>query len=665
VTRLLSVRLADGGSGTIEGVVAAALSQPSAPVERERRRRAFRLAVRHYAAQFRRDRRLGIPAVVLPALGGILIWFCPPLVIAAALERFGDGSRPALGDLTPYLVTFAAVWTAGEITWRVAVHFLNRAAAAGTGSLKERGMDALFAKDLAFFQDNFAGALTKKLVGYGNGYDVVLSTLTFRVVPSVVPIVFASVILWGYSPWLVAVLVGMVVVTGLLVTPLVIRRQRLVDDRETASNRLAGHVADAITNMDAVRLFSREPEESATHAGNVAEWRRRALRSWDYQNLRIDLVTAPLYVATNVLGVVLAVALADGGRVDLAAIFVTFTYYVRATEIVWQFNDVYRNIESQLSTAAQFTELLLDPPEVVDPASPATPRFRHAGVELDAVTFRYPHRTEPLFRDLDLRIESGQKVGLVGPSGAGKSTLIRLLLRFADVDGGQIRLGGQDIGVIRQADVRSQIAYVPQDPLMFHRTLRDNVAFGRLDASEDEIRAAAQAANADGFVRDLPQGYDTLVGERGVKLSGGQRQRVAIARAILRDAPILVLDEATSSLDSASEHLIQQALQVLMAERTAIVAAHRLSTLKAMDRLVVLADGRVVEDGTHASLLAADGLYASLWRQQSGGFLVDDVEGVEARADDDPEPEGGSEADVVVDLSDDHATAAADDPARA
>jgi ATP-binding cassette subfamily B protein len=184
-----------------------------------------------------------------------------------------------------------------------------------------------------------------------------------------------------------------------------------------------------------------------------------------------------------------------------------------------------------------------------------------------------------------------------------------------------IRLGGQDISRVRQADLRHQIAYVPQDPLMFHRTLRDNIAFGRLDATDDEIYAAARAANATGFIEDLPLGYRTLVGERGIKLSGGQRQRLAIARAVLRDAPLLVLDEATSSLDSESEALIQQALLGLMADRTAIVIAHRLSTVRAMDRLVVLDGGRVVEDGTHASLLASGGLYASLWDRQSGGFL--------------------------------------------
>jgi ATP-binding cassette, subfamily B, bacterial len=241
-------------------------------------------------------------------------------------------------------------------------------------------------------------------------------------------------------------------------------------------------------------------------------------------------------------------------------------------------------------------------------------------VRFERVDFGY-QGGQPLFRGLDLVLPSGSKVGFVGRSGGGKSTLARLLLRLMDVDGGRILIGGQDIARLRQADLRSLIAYVPQDPAMFHRTLRDNIAFGRPGATDAEVRRAAQAAHVTEFADALPDGFDTLVGERGVKLSGGQRQRVAIARAILRDAPILLLDEATSALDSESEVLIQQALWQLMEGRTALVVAHRLSTVARMDQLVVLDHGRVVEQGTHAELIESDGAYARLWRHQSGGFL--------------------------------------------
>ena len=600
------------------------------PVERrddtsdERRQRAFRLAVLRYAGQVRHDWPVTVPGLLLPGIGSTLTGLVPALVIAALLGDFGAGDRPSFGELRPYLLAFVAAWVGGELVWRFGIHFVNRASTRGASQLSIGAMDALFGKDLSFFHDHFAGSLTKKVTGYSTGYLMVLDSLAFQVAPHVLPLVFASVVLWRYSPWLVVTLVSMIALTGAAIAPLIVRRQRLVTAREAASNELAGHVADTVSNMDAVRLFSPEREEAAIHARNVERWRRLALRSWDYQNKRIDVVASPLYVATNVLGVVLAITLGGpGGAFDLEAVFITFVYYHRVTQVVWEFNHIFRQIESNLSNAAQFTELLLDEPTVVDPPAPAPPAFRDACVEFRSVSFTYPRMVRPLFAALDLRVASGERVGLVGRSGGGKSTLVRLLLRQADIDGGAIRIGGQDIASVRQADLRSQIAYVPQDPVMFHRTLRDNIAFGRLDATETEIHAAAAAAHAAEFIESLPAGYDTLVGERGVKLSGGQRQRVAIARALLRRSPILVLDEATSSLDSESEGLIQRALLAVMEDRTAIVIAHRLSTVQALDRLIVFDDGTVIEDGSHHELLALGGLYATLWRKQSGGFLGD------------------------------------------
>ena len=226
-----------------------------------------------------------------------------------------------------------------------------------------------------------------------------------------------------------------------------------------------------------------------------------------------------------------------------------------------------------------------------------------------------------VFEDLNLDIAPGQRVGLVGRSGSGKTTLTKLLLRLDDVQGGQVLVDGQDVSACTQQSLRRQVAYVPQEPLLFHRSIRENIAYGRPEATEEEIRRAAAEANALEFIERLPQGLDTMVGERGVRLSGGQRQRVAIARAILADCPILVLDEATSALDSESEALVQEALGNLMRGRTAIVVAHRLSTVAALDRIVVLADGRIVEDGTHAELVQEGGAYAELWKRQTGGFL--------------------------------------------
>jgi ATP-binding cassette subfamily B protein len=584
-----------------------------------RRSTAVLLALRHYGRELARHRVVAVPALVLPALGNTCQAYIGPLIVAALAGRLAAGADADMVTVLPHVAGFVAVLLLGEALWRVGVHTLNRAVGRGVENLYVVGMDELLAKDAAFFHDNFAGSLTKRVLSFAVRFEEFVVTLTFAVVANFVPIVFASVVLWSYDPMLVVVLVGLLVVTGAAIAPLVRRRQALVDAREAAIARVSGHVADSLMNMETVRAFAAEEAEAAEHRTRVAEQRRLAVRSWDYANLRIDTVVAPMYVLTNALGLLVAVGL-GGGRLGVEALVVTFTYYWSATRVMFEFNQIYRRLESALTEAAQFTELLLTPPTVLDPVAPEPLRPSGADIRFDRVTFAHPG-APPLFNGLDLTVPGGAKIGLVGRSGGGKSTLTRLLMRLMDVDEGRILVGGQDIARISQADLRSLIAYVPQDPAMFHRTLRDNIAFGRPGASDAEIRRAAQAAHVTEFAEALPDGFDTLVGERGIKLSGGQRQRVALARAILRDAPILLLDEATSALDSESEILVQDALWQLMAGRTALVVAHRLSTVARMDRLVVLEGGRIVEQGSHAELLAVQGTYAALWEHQSGGFL--------------------------------------------
>ncbi len=583
---------------------------------------ALWLTVRRYAAQVRARPALAIPALILPGVANALIVYVPPLIIARLLATFARDEQLSAREVAPYIVAFAGVWLLGEGIWRIALLLITRIEIRAMESLSIEAMNELLRKDLSFFHDNFAGSLTKRVVGYARRFETAFDALCLDLSASVLPLVFASVVLWSYSPLLMVVLIGMLLATLAAVLPLIRRRQRLVDQREEASNLAAGHVADSITNAEAVRAFAREPHEARIHARNVGDLATKTLRSWDYHNLRIDTISAPLHVLTNTLGIVVALAVSSGTGASLEAVFITFSYYTAATRVVWEFNRIYRNLESALTDAAQFTELLLDPPRVVD--APATETFAvaHSGVELKNVTFRYSRSQPLLFDRFSLAIEPGTKVGLVGRSGGGKTTLTRLLLRFVDVDEGQILIGGQPIDQVPQAALRESIAYVPQDPSMFHRTIADNIGFGRLEATDADVRRAAHLAHAAEFIETLPDGYRTLVGERGVKLSGGQRQRIAIARAILKDAPILILDEATSSLDSESESLIQDALWTLMANRTAIVIAHRLSTVRRMDRLVVLERGRIVEHGSHDVLLERGGIYATLWTHQAGGFLA-------------------------------------------
>jgi len=596
------------------------MSNRPSPTKNSRLNDALRLVLQRYFSQVRRWKVYAIPALLLPALGDVLTIYAPPLVVARLLATFTQREHVGFAEFLPYLAVFGGLWITGQLVWRLAVAMIIRAEIRALEALYVEAMDELLAKDAAFFQDNYAGSLTKRALGFARRFEDVFDVAAFQVSASFLPLAFAGVVLWSYSPWLIVGLAGMLAVTCAMIIPLVRRRRDLVDVREAASNVVAGHLADSITNAETVRAFAREKEEAMMHAANVLDYGRKTQRSWDYQNTRVDLVTSPMFVLTNLAGLAIAFATASGGAA-LGAMFITFSYYTTATRVMWEFNRIYRNLEGALTDAAQFAELLLDPPAVTDAPAPLVFAPADSGVEFRNMSFRYSASQPRLFERFSLTVAPGTRLGLVGRSGGGKTTLTRLLLRFADVEDGEILVGGQRIDRVPQAALRNAIAYVPQDPAMFHRSIAENIRVGRPDASDAAVREAARLAYAAEFIEALPAGYATLVGERGVKLSGGQRQRVAIARAILKDAPILVLDEATSSLDSESELLIQDALWTLMSNRTAIVIAHRLSTVRRMDRLVILERGRIAEQGSHEALLASGGIYAALWAHQSGGFL--------------------------------------------
>lgn len=583
---------------------------------------AIKRAASDYIGQLKLEWRSTTLVSILPGIGSVLVFYVPPLVIASLLQRFDKNQLIGTNDLLPYLLLFAGIWGVGEILWRITIHLMIRMEIRSMTRLYIGAMNEMLRRDLSFFHNNFAGSLTKKTLAYARHFETFLDTLIFNVVSQVIPLIFISYILWQFSPWLVLGLVGMMIITIGCVAPLIIRRQKLVNVRETASNVVSGYIADIYSNIDAVRAFGNEKHESVVYAAHVKDFMRKSQASWDYQNMRVDVVTSPLYVLTNLTGMVLALTLGRSSGLDISAVFVTFTYYAGFTRIMWEFNRIYRQIESALSEAAQFTELLFEEPTVYDAQVAVNHSIKQGVIEMRDVNFRYnDSRPDLLFERLNLSIARGEKVGLVGHSGGGKTTITKLLLRFVNLNDGQILIDGQDIATISQSSLRAGIAYVPQDPVMFHRSLEDNIRYGKLDASKKEINEVAKQAHALEFIKQLPQGFETLVGERGVKLSGGQRQRVAIARAMIKDAPILILDEATSALDSESEVLIQDALWKLMEGRTAIVIAHRLSTIQKMDRIIVLDEGSIVEEGSHKELLNKNGVYATLWAHQSGGFL--------------------------------------------
>jgi ATP-binding cassette subfamily B protein len=336
--------------------------------------------------------------------------------------------------------------------------------------------------------------------------------------------------------------------------------------------------------------------------------------------------------AIIVVIMVLVVIFMTGGNawfgISAGTLVMMFTYTSSLTMQFNRINMTFQMINRGFGDAHDMT-LILDEPKLVDDMPGAQDlKVSEGRIDCEDLTFWYADANEEnkVFRDFTLHIPAGQRVGLVGRSGSGKTTLTTLLLRLSNLQEGCILIDGQDIARVSQVSLRQQIAYVPQEPLLFHRTVFENIAYGCPAATEEQVRAAAQEANALEFIEQLPDGFATVTGERGIKLSGGQRQRVAIARAILADRPLLLLDEATSALDSESEKLIQEALRNLMKGRTSIVVAHRLSTVASLDRIIVLSQGRIVEDGTHAQLVEAGGEYAQLWNRQTGAYLADDWE---------------------------------------
>jgi ATP-binding cassette subfamily B multidrug efflux pump len=488
-------------------------------------------------------------------------------------------------------------------------------------------------QSLGFFQNDFAGRIANHVMQAGGGVrETALATMR-----SVLHILFYGVAATGLmlaQDWRLAlpILVWVVLYVTLLTAMVPKLRDR---SREASAKRSAvtGKVVDGYTNIQTVKLFARTADEDRYIRDAMLEMNTAFLAQHRVNTLftvLLNLLNAALLAAVGTLAVVQWQA----GRVEIGAVAMVLPLTIQlismsgwvAAEIQGIFENVGVVQESMGSIARPIT--MRDAPE----ARPLA--VTGGGITFDRVTFGYGRKDRPVIDNLSLTIRPGEKVGLVGRSGAGKSTLVNLMLRFHDVEEGAIRIDGQDVRDVTQESLRQAVSVVTQDTSLLHRSIRDNILYGRPDASEAELEAAARQAHADSFIpglRDIAgrTGYDAHVGERGVKLSGGQRQRIAIARVILKDAPILVLDEATAALDSEVEAAIQESLGDLMEGKTVLAIAHRLSTLKIMDRLVVIDGGRIVEEGSHDALIARRGLYAQLWARQSGGFLADLTEAAE------------------------------------
>jgi ATP-binding cassette subfamily B multidrug efflux pump len=479
-------------------------------------------------------------------------------------------------------------------------------------------------QSLSFFSDEFAGRVTTKVMQTALAVREVL--LTFVEIVLGIGVYFITIIALagGFDPRLMLPFIAWILLFGLAMLYFVPRLGKVGQEQAHARSSMTGRITDAYTNITTVKLFSHTRREAHFARAAMEDFKETGFRQMRLVS-QFEIVNQTLVVALILAAGGYALWLWEAAEVGTGAVAAVTAMALRINGmshwIMWQMASLFESIGTVQDGIATLTRAA----KVQDaPGAPAL-EITRGEVEFRDVRFNYNGERQVL-DGLDLTVRPGEKIGLVGRSGAGKSTLINLLLRFYDLDSGQIRIDGQDISRVAQDSLRGAIGMVTQDTSLLHRSIRDNIAYGRPDATDAEIREAAAHAQADGFIRELsdPQGhtgYDTLVGERGVKLSGGQRQRIAIARVMLKNAPILLLDEATSALDSEVEVAIQDSLDEMMEDKTVIAIAHRLSTIAAMDRLIVMDQGRIVEQGTHAELLARNGIYARLWRHQSGGFL--------------------------------------------
>ncbi|MCM2495182.1 ABC transporter ATP-binding protein [Burkholderia glumae] len=466
--------------------------------------------------------------------------------------------------------------------------------------------------------NSFAGSTVRKITRGMWAIDLLNDTLLIALLPSVVMLAGATLLLGLRWP-VMGLVVGVgsllfIAATVSLSLGLIAPAARLGNAWDT---RLGGALADSVSCNAVVKAFGAETREEARIGRVIGKWRQRTRRTWLRGTLS-GCAQASLLVLMQAAMLGSALWLWTHDRASVGDIAFALTMFFMLQGYLRDIGMHIRNLQRSVNDMEELVALDSQPLGIDDAPGAPPIEITRGEIRFEHVTFRYGARSAPLYSDFSLRIAAGERIGLVGHSGSGKTSFIKLIQRLYDVDGGRITIDGQDIARVTQASLRSRIAIVQQEPVLFHRSLADNIAYARPDASREEIVRAAKLASAHGFITALPDGYDTLVGERGVKLSGGERQRVAIARAFLADARVLILDEATSSLDSESERLIQHAMERLMEGRTTIVIAHRLSTVRSLDRLLVLDHGRVIEEGNHDALIRIEGgAYRRLFEQQA------------------------------------------------
>ena len=590
------------------------------PFPKSRRGNAFRRVFQFTGAHWRRQ-PIRLTLITVAVLASTAADVLTPLYSGRLVDAVARGA--ATDELAWNAAIAAFSMLIALSTMAIALrHFVFQAIVGLTLRMMSDISADAFARVQRFSTDwhanSFAGSTVRKVTRGMWALDLLNDTILIALLPSTVMLLGSTLLLGWYWP-----MMGVIVGTGSLIYIAITVSLSLWYVAPAASlanawdTRLGGALADAVSCNAVVKAFGAERREDARLAKVVDKWRHRTHRTWTRGTVNgTTQGVTMLFLRAAVIG--FAIVLWSEGRASAGDIAFVLTSFFVLQGYLRDVGMHVRNVQRSVNDMEELVDIHAQPVTVADlPGAPPIV-IEEGRIAFENVTFHYGGHIEPLYRDFSLEIRAGERVGLVGHSGSGKTTFVKLIQRLHDVTGGRIVIDGQDISAVQQASLRAQIAIVQQEPILFHRSLAENIAYARPGASQAEIERAAKLASAHDFIERLPKGYATLVGERGIKLSGGERQRVAIARAFLADAPILILDEATSSLDSESEVLIQQAMERLMVGRTTLVIAHRLSTVRALDRLLVFDKGEVIEEGDHVSLIRLEGgIYRRLFERQA------------------------------------------------
>lgn len=518
-------------------------------------------------------------------------------------------------------ILHAVIW----VLMRVAMFTLNNLESRTMARIRQMSFDYMIRHSYAFFANNFTGSLIQRVGRFSRSFERLYDMLVFNVIPLTVNVVGAIVIVYFQEPIISYIILVWILI--IFVFNFFFQRWKLQFDviATTADSTTSAVLSDSISNQNTIMSFSGFENESVNFRNVTMDQSNKQIYAWNLGIMK-DAVQAGLVVLIEFVIFYYAIEFWEKNLLSVGTFVLIQVYLLSLSQRLWDFGRIIRSIYESFADSKEMVEILMTPYGVKDLPEAVSMKVDKGEIEFQNVSFSF-NENKTVIDNLNLKISEGEKIALIGPSGAGKSTVVKLLLRMYDVQSGSILIDGQNIANVFQDSLRKNISMVPQDPILFHRTLMENIRYGNPLATDKEVVNASKLAHCDEFIKELPQKYETLVGERGIKLSGGERQRVAIARAILKNAPILVLDEATSSLDSNSESLIQDALDKLMHGKTSIVIAHRLSTIRKMDRIIVINGGKIIEDGSHDELLQnKDSLYKRLWDLQAGGFLVEETE---------------------------------------